>query len=41
MSCGKRGKKNIGENIRRLVRMGKPQDQAVAIALRKAGVRKK
>lgn len=32
-----RSKKAVSTNIRRLRREGKPQDQAVAIALSKAG----
>lgn len=37
----KKGKKNISANIRELMSVGKPQKQAVAIALRVAGVGKK
>jgi hypothetical protein len=37
----KKGVKNIGANIKELEAHGKPQKQAVAIALRVAGVRKK
>ena len=36
-----RSKKVIGENIRTEIRAGKPRKQAIAIALRKAGVRRK
>lgn len=36
-----KSKKVIGENIRTEINAGKPQDQAVAIALNKAGKGKK
>lgn len=36
-----KSKKVIGENIRTEIRAGKPRKQAIAIALRKAGVRRK
>lgn len=32
-----KSKKTISENIRREIKAGKPQKQAIAIALRKAG----
>ena len=35
------GKKNIGKNIKTEEKHGKPSKQALAIALRKAGVPKK
>ncbi len=34
-------KKGISENIRREMHAGKPQDQAIAIAMQKAGKSKK
>lgn len=37
----KRGKKNIGANIRRLRKEGRPQKQAVAIALHVARMPKR
>lgn len=37
----KKGRKNIGANIAELIGTGRSQKQAVAIALRVAGVRKK
>jgi hypothetical protein len=37
----KRGKTNIGSNLRRLRAEGKPRKQALAIALRTAGVPKR
>lgn len=36
-----RSRKTIGANIRTELRAGKPRRQAIAIALRKAGVAKK
>lgn len=36
----KSGKKNVGVNIRMLMAEGRPQKQAIAIALSKAGMRK-
>lgn len=36
----KKGKTKIRENIRELVHSGRPQKQAVAIAMRKAGKKK-
>jgi len=36
-----KSKKVISENIRTEMRAGKPQDQAVAIAMRKAGKSRK
>lgn len=36
-----KSKKVISENIRKERRAGKPQDQAVAIAMRKAGKQRK
>lgn len=37
----KKGVKNIGSNIEELMKHGKPQNQAIAISLRVAGVKKK
>jgi len=37
----KKGRKNIGENIKELMQHGKTQKQAVAIALRVANVKKR
>jgi hypothetical protein len=37
----KRGKKNIGKNIKRMRKEGKPLKQSIAIALRVAGVARK
>lgn len=37
----KRGKKNIGKNISELVESGRPQKQAIAIAMSKSGKSKK
>jgi hypothetical protein len=37
----KRGRKNIGKNIKRMRKEGKPLKQSIAIALRVAGVPKK
>jgi hypothetical protein len=37
----KRGKKNMGANIKELVEAGYPQKQAVAIAYKKSGEKKK
>lgn len=37
----KKGRKNIGANIRELMQTGRSKKQSVAIALRVAGVRKK
>jgi hypothetical protein len=37
----KRGKKNVGKNIKRLRKEGKPLKQSIAIALRVAGVSKR
>jgi ribosomal protein L12E/L44/L45/RPP1/RPP2 len=36
-----RSKKVVGENIKELVKSGRPQKQAVAIAMSKAGLSKK
>ncbi|EIR6865530.1 hypothetical protein LXF76_002518 [Salmonella enterica] len=36
-----RSKKVIGENIATEIKAGKPQDQAIAIAMNKAGKKKK
>ncbi len=36
-----KSKKAISSNIRELVRSGRPQEQAIAIALSKAGKKKK
>jgi len=36
----KTGKNNVSSNIRELIRSGRPKDQAVAIALSKAGKKK-
>lgn len=35
-----KGKKNVGHNIRVLRGEGRPEKQAIAIALRKAGVKR-
>uniref|UniRef100_A0A6H2A6W4 Uncharacterized protein n=1 Tax=viral metagenome TaxID=1070528 RepID=A0A6H2A6W4_9ZZZZ len=37
----KKGKKNIGKNIVELVKSGRPQKQAIAIAMSDAGMAKK
>ena len=37
----KKGVKNIGENIKELMEHGKSQNQAIAISLKVAGVKKK
>jgi hypothetical protein len=37
----KKGVKNIGANIKELMEHGKSQNQAIAISLRVAGVKKK
>jgi len=37
----KKGKKNVGANIRELVHSGRPQKQAIAIAMDKAGLSRK
>lgn len=37
----KKGKKAVSSNIRELMRSGRPQRQAVAIALDKAGLSRK
>lgn len=37
----KKGKKNIGKNIEKLEKEGKPNDQAVAIAMDKSKEKKK
>ncbi len=37
----KKGKKAIGDNIKKELKAGKPRKQAVAIALKEAGVVKK
>ncbi len=36
----KSGKKNVGKNIKELVKSGKPRKQAIAIALSKAKKKK-
>ena len=36
-----KGKKNVGKNIKELQRSGRSHKQAVAIALKKAGTKKK
>lgn len=36
----KKGKKNLGRNIKELVKSGKPKNQALAIALAKIGLSK-
>jgi len=36
-----KSKKAIGQNIGELIRSGRPKDQAVAIAMSEAGMRKK
>jgi len=36
----KKGVKNIGSNIQELMKHGKPQNQAVAISLRVAGMKR-
>jgi len=37
----KKGKKNIGKNISLLTKEGRPRKQAIAIALKEAGMSKK
>ena len=36
-----KGKKVVSSNIRELIHSGRPQKQAIAIAMRKAGKKKK
>ena len=36
-----KGKNNVGKNVKELMKTGRPQKQAVAIALKTAGLSKK